>query len=195
MNKYIGFLFDGVKQKKVYFVWLVLLTAVAIVLAVFAGLNKSGDIDLSNIVYIRFLQGSAGLGSFIFGMLFGLLISFFAILVCSCKPFLIWLSFLFYTYLIYTHAVVFVCIILVFGFFNCIIVELLLLVYILGLSLLFMFAMVEMKIVADDCNYFSACFNIKKCNVLFFLVAIVLFTLVFCIILTTLRSFVVLLVY
>ena len=191
----IGELF---RIKKGYFFFLILITIGAIILGIFAGINFSGGvlvIDLSNIAYIEFLKGDSSFISMIFKLLLSLLIFFLIIHLCNIKPALIPLSILFFMYLVYSQTVVFISVIMIYGFFNCIIFSLLHLIYTLLLCFLFILLCMELSCHCNCGNYFSITFNTNTSLTIFILCGIVILTLIFCIILTFLKSFVILLVY
>lgn len=186
------------RLKRGYFFFLIILTLGAIVLGIFAGINFSGGIlviDLSNIAYIEFLKGDSSFVSMIFKLLLSLLIFFLIIHICNIKPALIPLSVLFFMYLVYSQTVVFISVIMIYGFFNCIIFSLLHLVYTLTLFFLFILLCMELSNHCNCTNYFSTTFNINKSSTIFIICGIVILTLIFCLILTILKSFVILLVY
>ena len=62
-------LFETIKRRKGYFLFLLLLSVLAVVLGIIGAINLSEtSIDLSNISYIRFLKGGS-YGSMIFSLL------------------------------------------------------------------------------------------------------------------------------
>lgn len=191
-------IFDTIKLKRGYFTFLIILTILAISLGVFAGINISGGIlvvDLTNIAYIQFLTGDCGFAPMIFKLWFSLFVFFFLIYLCNIKPFLVPLSMIFFMYLVYSQTVVFISIIMLYGFFNCIILCLLLLIYILLLIFIFIFICLELNKFCNCLNYFSSTFNFSSSNVPTLSILIIVLTLIFCIILALLKSFVILLVY
>ena len=79
MNNFINLISFNIKQKKGLFIFLLILTLAAIVLAIIAGINFSDGIfsvDLSNISYIEFLKGETGWFGLFFGLILSLLDSF-----------------------------------------------------------------------------------------------------------------------
>lgn len=189
---------ETVLLKKNYFIFLLILTIASIVLGVFAGINVSSGIlvvDLTNIAYIQFLTNDCGFVTMIFKLLFSLLVFYLLIYICNIKPFLVPLSIIFFMYLVYSQTVVFISIIMLYGFFNSIILCLLLLIYILILFFLFILLCLELNRFCNCHNYFSSTFNFSSSNVLTLSIAIIISTLIFCVILAILKSFVILLVY
>ena len=187
-----------IKIKKGYFVLLILATIVAVVLGVFAGLNFSGgflSIDLSNIAYIKFLKGDTSMVSMIFSILLSLMIFYLIIWICHCKSYLIPLSIVFYLYLVYSQTVILVSLVMIYGFFNCILLAMILMIYILLTWLLFMLAMLHMSINMHEPNYFKSCCNIQSSKFLFCLILIILATVLFSFTITILKNFIILLVY
>lgn len=186
------------RQKRGFLIFLILLTIVLIVLGVIASINFSGGVlvvDLSNISYIQFLKEECSFVSLIFKLLLSLLIFMLVIALSGIKPFLLPLGLVFYGYLVYSQTVIFVSMILIYGFFNCVIFALLLLLYVLAICFVFVLFVLEISCHCNTNNYFKTIFNWNNSNVLLYLIFIVLLTLIFCILLTILKSFVLLLIY
>ena len=184
--------------KKNYFIFLLIFTILAICLGVFASINISGGIlvvDLSNIAYIQFLKDECGFVSMIFKLLFSLLIFFLIIYLCNIKPFLLPISILFYIYLVYSQTVVLISIIIIYGFFNCVILCLLLIFYILIVCFVFMLLCLETNKHCNCHNYFGLTLNFNTSNVLALSILLIVITLLFCVVIAILKSFVILLVY
>ncbi len=198
MNKFFGGLFDCVKKKKGYFLVLIILSLVAVVLGVIAAVNFGGGIfsvDLSNIAYMRFLKGDCSFVSMIFGMILSLCVFFFIILICHSKSFLTPLGIIFYLYLVYSQAVIFMSIILIYGILNCIILAVMLLVYSLFIWVLFLMILCEVACLTNGFGYFKSCFSFKESKVLTFLICVMVSTLIFALILTILKNYVILLIF
>lgn len=198
MNIFFNGLFDCVKRKKGYFVILVILSLIAIILGVIAAVNFGGGafaVDLSNIAYIRFLKKDCGFVSMMFGLILSLLVFFVVIVVCHFKPLLTPLGILFYLYLVYSQAVVFMSIILIYGILNCIILVVLLFVYSLLVWLLFLLILCEISCFTNLDGYFKTCFSFKESKVLIYLTCLLALTFVFALILIILRNYVVLLIF
>lgn len=190
-------LFEGIRVKKGYFILLCVASLAAIILGVFAGVNFSGGaltINLNNISYIQFLKEECSFVSLIFKMLLGVGIFFLIILLCSSKSFLLPLGILFYLYFVYSQTVIFISLIMIYGFFNCVVLALLLLVYIVLIILVFILAMLEMFGLTNDSCYFKCCFT-NQSKILIFLIMLVLLTIIFAIVIALLKSFVILLVF
>jgi len=190
--------FDSIKQKRGYFTFLLILTLTSIVLGVYAGINVSGGIlvvDLTNISYIQFLTGETSFVSMIFKLMVSLFTFFILIHVCNFKPFLLPFAIIFYMYLIYSQTVVLISIIMLYGFFNCIIVCILLFIYILIITFIFILHCIEVNKFCGCQGYFKQSFNLNGSNVLICAILLVIVTLIFCTILAILKSFVILLVY
>lgn len=198
MNVFFGGLFECVKRKKGYFVTLIFLSVVAIVLGVVAAVNFGGEvfvIDLSNIAYIKFLQGDCGFMSMMFGLLLSLLVFFAVVLICHWKSFLLPLGIMFYLYLVYSQAVIFMSIILIYGILNCIILAILLLVYSLLVWSLFLFILCELLCNTNLHGYFKTCFSFRESKVLIYVIGLVVLNLIFSLILTILKNYVILLIF
>ena len=198
MNNVFSGLFDCVKRKKGYFVILIILSVVAVVLGIIAAVNFGGgifDIDLSNIAYIRFLQDDSSFMSMLFGLLLSLLIFFAIILLCHYKAFLLPLGLLFYLYLVYSQAVIFMSIILIYGILNCIILVVLLFVYSLLVWAFFLFILCEISCFTNIRGYFRACFSLRNSKTIIFLIGLLVLTIIFSIVLTILKNYVILLIF
>lgn len=198
MNKIFGGIFDCLKRKRGYCLILILLSVVAIVLGVVAAVNFGGGIftiDLSNIAYMRFLKGDSGFASMIFGLLLSLLVFFVVILICHWKPFLVPLGLVFYLYLVYSQAVIFMGIILIYGILNCIILAVLLLVYSVMIWAIFLLILCELLSHVNTVNYFKSCFSTNESKLLIYLIFLIVATLIFSLILTILKNYVILLIF
>lgn len=198
MNIFLGGLFDCVKRKKGYFIILILLSLLAIILGVVASINFGGGIftiDLSNIAYIRFLKKEVGFMSMVFGLIISLMVFFIVVIICHSKIFLTPLAILFYLYLVYSQAVVFMSIILIYGILNCIILVVLLLVYTLIIWGLFLLILCEISCFTNSQGYFKTCFSPKESKVIIYLSCLFAVTFIFALILIVLRNYVVLLIF
>lgn len=196
-NLFKGF-FDCVKLKKGYFVFLVFLSCVAIVLGVIAAVNFGGDvftIDLSQIAYIRFLSGDCGFMSMVFGLLLSLMVFFIVILFCNYKTFLLPFGILFYLYLVYSQAVIFVSIILIYGILNCIILAILLFAYSVLVWMLFLLFICEISNLTQASNYFRRCFSLRESKVGMYLICLIVLAFIFSFVLIILKNYVVLLIF
>ena len=120
---------------------------------------------------------------------------FFLIHLCNIKPALTPLSIIFFMYLVYSQTVVLISIIMLYGFFNCIILCILLLFYILTLFFIFIFHCLEVNKFCNCQNYFKQTLNPNISIDLILFILLIVLTLVFCTILAILKSFVILLVY
>lgn len=196
--RFFNSIFDTLRLKKGYFFFLIILTILSITLGVFAGINISGGIlvvDLTNIAYIQFLTGETSFVPMIFKLIFSLFVFFFLIHLCNFKPFLVPLAIIFFAYLVYSQTVVFISIIMLYGFFNCIILSLWLLIYIIITIFIFILLCLELNKFCNCNNYFSQTFNFYNSNVLMLSIILIICTIIFCSILAILKSFVILLVY
>ncbi len=189
---------ETIKRKKALFVILLVLTITMIVLSVFSAIsisNGSFNIDLNNVPYIKFLQGKSGLPAFIFNCLMVVGLICIAIVVCFAKPYFAWLGVIFYLYFVYSQAVIFVSIIMIYGFFNVIIILILLLLLLLLEFALLMLIILEVSCLCNQPNYFNNCFNFSTSKLLLYTIILLCLVVAFCLITMILRSFVVLLVY
>lgn len=198
MNIFLGRMFEGVKRKKGFLFFLILLSVTAIILGVIASVKFSGGVlvvDLSNIACVEFLKCECSFFSMFFKTILSLIVFMVLICLCGYKAFLMPLAILFYFYLIYSQTVVFISIILIYGFFNCVVFSLLHLIYILSVWFIFVMFIVEIYSMLGASKYFSCVFNFKNCNALLYVCCMVVLTLIFSIVLNILQSSILLLVY
>ena len=197
MNGSFCSLFDCVKKKKGYFTFLIIFSLLAIILGVVAAINFGGgvfSVDLSNIAYIRFLQGG-GFVSMVFGLMLSLLMFFIAIILCNIKSYLIPLGVLFYLYLVYSQTVIFMSIILIYGILNCIILAVLLLVYTTLIWATFLLVVCEVASLTNNSGYLKSCCSVRESKVIWYLLIMLTLTFIFCLIMMILKNYVVLLIY
>lgn len=197
MGNFFSNLFENVRLKKGYFITLVLLSVVVIILAVVSAIQLNGSIlpiDLSNIVFIRFLRGNCGFMFLIIDSILNLLIFYLAIVGCCCKSFLRPVAILFYLYFVYCQAMIFTSIILIYGLLNAFLILVLLLIYLLCIFTLLMMIILCLFNVSCD-GFWATCFRPSECQLVFLSLAILLLTIAFCIIEFILKSFVLLLVF
>lgn len=198
MNNFLIKIKCLLRQKKGLFIFLILFSIVLVILGVVAAINFSGGVlvvDLSNISYIQFLKDECSFFSLMFKLLLSLVIFMIVIFLCGIKTYFFPLGLLFYGYLVYSQTVIFISMILIYGFFNCVIFALLLLIYIIIVCCVFVLFVSEISCYCNSTNYFKTVFNWRSSNVLLYLILTILITLIFCVILTILKSFVLLLVY
>lgn len=189
---------ETIKRKKALFVVLLILSIAMIVLSVFSAIginNGSSSINLDNVPYIKFLQSKSGLPAFIFNCIMAIGLIYISIVVCFVKPYLAWLGVIFYLYFVYSQALIFVSIIMIYGFFNVIIILILLLMLLLLEFALLMLIILEVCCLCNQPNYFNNCFNFSTSKLLLYTIILLCLVVAFCLIMMILRSFVVLLVY
>lgn len=185
-----------IKQKKALYITFIILAIVMLIIGVITAINfgSSSPLNLSNIPYIRFLRGNSGLFSLIFNLIISSLIVYLIILLCCSVKFLIPLAIIFYLYFIYSLGVIFTSILLIFGVFSTLILLILLLVFFTIEIILYTAILCELLCQTKNC-YFKNCFNPKQgCNLYLSLILLVTI-LCFCIILSCLKSYIILLVY
>ena len=183
--------------KKGYFIFL-LVSNLSITLGILAGINISGgvlSVDLSNIAYIQFLTGETSFVSMLFKLVVSLFTFFFLIHLCNIKPCLVPLSIIFFIYLVYSQSVVLISIIMLYGFFNCIILCILLLIYVISIIFIFIFHCLEVNKFCNCQSFFKQTLNPNISIDLILFVLLIILTLIFCTILAIFKSFVILLVY
>lgn len=183
------------KEHKTIVIVLLALNLGAIVLAVFAAINFSGNIvpiNLNNIAYIEYLKGNYSFVSLLFASLFVAFLFISLIFLFCSKPFLFPFAWLFYLYFVYSQIFVYVSVIIIYGFFNVLILIVFLLLYLIVLFFLLMLLLVMLTYMDKTC-YFKR--SIKNPNFLMLSLSILVLTLAFCLILSLLKSFVIILVY
>lgn len=198
MRDLITNLLSPIKAKKIYFIFLILLTIVAVILGVFASLSFTSGfltIDLGNIAYIKFLKGDTGMVSMIFSTLLSLLLFYCIVWVCHAKSICAPLSIIFYLYLVYSQTIVLVSLVMIYGFFNCIILAMLLLLYILACWFVFILSICHLSCICNEPDYFKCSLNLKQTKFLICLLLLIISTLIFAFIITILKNFIILLVY
>ena len=197
MRYFLYNIFLPFKEKRAYFVWLLIFTLIAFVVGVYAGINLNNQvfsIDMSSISYINFLKGECGLLSLVFKLFLSLTIFYTLILVCHCKKYLIPLAIIIYMYFVYTQAVVLISLIVIYGFFNSIVLFFVLLIYEIFVIATFLISMMHMYCLIGNFDFFKSCFSWQN-YILWFLLFLLIWCLIFSTMLLILKSFVILLVY
>lgn len=198
MQNFFTNLFSPIKQKKGIFLFLLILTIAMLVLGIISGRHlDSGviSIDLSNVPYIKFISKKGGFVSLIFNSLISLSILYLIIWICFIKPFLSPISLIFYFYFVYSQAVIFVNVLLIYGFFNALILLVFLLAYMLVLIFIFLLIVLELFSLCNSHNYFKTCFNPRNSNLLHLTLILISIVLIFSFMLMFLRSYIILLIY
>ncbi len=195
-------LFDCLKQtvrrKKALFVILLLLTVLTIILAIFAAININNgifDIDLSNVPYIKFLRGSGGLPVFIFNCFVTIGIIYAVIILTFAKPYTAVIGVIFYLYFVYSQIVIFVSVIMIYGFLNVLLILILILLLLVIEFFVLMLICLELASICNCSGYFKTCFDNSNCKLLLYSLILLAAIFVFCLVTMLLRSFVILLVY
>ena len=198
MNLFFNSILNHIRVRKGLFIVLIISTIVVIVLGVISAINLDGGvlpIDLSNIAFIRYLKGDCGVFFLIFGTILNLLLFYSLILLFCCKRFLIPFAIIFYLYFVYSQIVIFTSLILLYGFFNTLILILLLLIYILLEIVLLMLFLLFLLNYTDSFGYFKNCFSSNNSNLIILTLALIVISILFCVVLIVLKSFVILLIY
>lgn len=198
MNLFFNSILNQIRVRKGLFIVLIISTIVVIVLGVISAINLDGGvlpIDLSNIAFIRYLKGDCGVFFLIFGTILNLLLFYSLILLSCCKRFLIPFAIIFYLYFVYSQIVIFTSLILLYGFFNTLILILLLLIYILLEIVLLMLFLLFLLNYTDSFGYFKNCFSSNNSNLIILTLALIAISILFCVVLIVLKSFVILLIY
>lgn len=198
MGNFIGKIKSNLRQYRILLIVLVLLTVLAIVLGVIFALNKPSDVyevNLSDIAYIKFLSGKSGLMSMMFKMWLSLLIFLILIIFCGVRRFLFPLGVVFYLYLVYSQAFVLMNIVFLYGFFSCLILLMLLIIYTLLNAWFFICVLVELWRIGGKQNYLRNMCKPSCSFVLIYELLIMLLCALFCLVLLILKSFIILLIF
>lgn len=198
MNQFFNAISNQIRMRKGLFLILIISTIVIIVLGVISAINFDGGIlpiDLSNIAFIKYLKEDCGVFFLIFGTLLNLIIFYSLILVFCCKRFLIPFAIIFYLYFVYSQIVIFTSIILIYGFFNTLILLLLLLIYILLEIIMLMFFILFLLNFTDCFGYFKSCFTFNNSILILLSISLLIVSILFCVVLIVLKSFVILLIF
>ncbi len=196
MNRFFVGMFNCIKRKRGYCVFLCILTLGAIVLGLIGAVNMNGEltINLNHIAYIRFLRGS-GFMTMFFGLFLSVCVFFLLILLCNCKYWLIPFGVVFYLYLVYSQTVIFLSIILIYGILNCIILAVFLLIFSLLTWFMFLLIMCELALHCNSTPYLKTCFTPRLSKIVWYLAMLVILIFLFTITLTILKNYVLLLVF
>ena len=198
MVKIFSRICETIKRKRAMFVLLILFSIAISVLAVYSAISFDSiaiTIDIGNVTFVKFLRGDSGIISFIFGTLISILVFYFIMLICCFKKFLLPFAILFYLYFVYSQMVIFTSIIVIYGFFNVLILILFLIVFYLLEFLLFILLILELSNISGSSCYFKDCFNKDLCNVFLLTIGLMCLCVAFCVLLMLLKSFVLLLVF
>lgn len=198
MREFWRKIFSTIKQKRGTFIILLILTIIMLMLGVISGRHLDNGIitiDLSQQPFIKFISHSGGFVSLIFNSLISLAILYFIICVGFIKPFSSLVSIIFYVYFVYSQGVIFINVLLVYGFFNALILLILLLMYIFCLLSLFILLILELLSICNTSPYFKICFNPKQSNIFWLGLIIACVVLVFSFVLLFMRSYIFLLIY
>ena len=112
------------KRHKGFMIFLITMIIICIILGVFAGIKINHSLfpqDFSNVLYVKFLKGSTGLSGFLFSQVFTLFFFISIILLCTTVVYLMPIAILFFLYFVYAQTVTIISICMEFGFFNTLI--------------------------------------------------------------------------
>lgn len=198
----MGIFFERVRfcvgEKKWYFLLLLALSLVVVVLAVLSAVKYGSGvitIDLSNIVFIRFLKNETGIMATIFLAIIGAVIFFVLICCCHHRAFLVPVGLVLYLYFVYSQVVVIVSVIVTYGFLNCILVVAMLILYLLVCMAVFLLLILDCLCVDRTFEYYRHCMNMRESNVIMLGVLLLVFIALFVLVLALMKSFMILLVY
>lgn len=190
-------LFDCVRRRKGYFIFLLITSIVVIVLAVFSAINFDGGvlpIDLSNIPFIRYLKDDCSFFYLIFGSILSIAIFVALIILFNSRRFLIPFAIIFYLYFVYSQIVIFVSLILIYGFFSTLILIILLTINLIIEFLILLLILTNLLDICDSHDYFKSCFSPRSCILTLFIITLI-WAIIFAIILAILRTYVILLIF
>lgn len=198
----MGSFFDrigySIKAKKWLLILVVGLSLVMIGLAVYSAVQFGANeivINLNNIAIIKFLKGESGLFACIFLSIISVLIFYFLILIFYYKVWLIPIGLGVYLYYVYSQAVVVVSVIMIYGFLNCLLVVVMLTIYCLVIMAIMVLSIIDFSCIDRCGNYFVSCFNLRDSNTLLYIILIVVFISLFVLVLSIMKSFMILLIY
>lgn len=198
MTKLFFRLGDNIRKHKTLFVVLLILTFIVGIIAVYSAINFEMiaiTIDIGNVTFVKFLKGDTSFLPLVFGTLLVLLVFLAIITLCCFKKFLLPFAILFYLYFVYSQIVVLTSLIVIYGFFNTLILLFLLCVFFLLEFLVFVLIFLELFSICGSPCFFKDCFNSNSSCFLSLLILMTLLVFAFCLILAILKSFVILLVF
>lgn len=188
---------EKIRRYKGLFIFLILATIIVSIIAVYSAINFETiaiTIDIGNVAFVKFLKGETSFLPLIFGMLVIFLVFIGICCVCCIKKILVPLAILVYFYFVYSQMVVLTSLIVIYGFFNTLILIFFLSCFLLIEFALFMLVLLELTSNCDSPYFLKDCFSCNSC--LKWLIICWSFLIVlFCVILALLKSFVILLVF
>jgi len=189
---------DNIRKNKVLFGVLLILTIIVGIIAVYSAINFEMiaiTIDIGNVTFVKFLKGDTSFLPLIFGTLLAFLVFLSIITICFSKKFLLPFAILFYLYFVYSQVVILTSLIVIYGFFNTLILLFLLITFNLLEFFVFIAIMLELFTICGSPCFFKDCFNTNNSCFLSLLIIMALLVFAFCLILAILKSFVILLVF
>ena len=197
MNKLVFNIFEPIKRRRVFSIFIIIATIAVVILAIFSAKNFNNGvlvIDLKNVTYVRFLKGDCGFMSFIFMTILSVAIFYTIILLCCSKKFLVPIAIIFYLYFVYSQVVILITLMLLYGFFNVLILFIFMTIYLLMLFAVMLILFVTLFNLSGDSCYFKTCFSFQ-CGVVQISLILIALIILFCIVLSLLKSFVILLIF
>ena len=185
---------EPIKRHKSFVSFMLVLIGVCVFCAVMAGIKYSNNsllLSFSNVVIVKFLRGSSGLGGMIFSNIFALCV-FAVIILTSCiKKYSISVGIFFYCYYVYAQVLTLIAFVLEYGILNTLVVALCMLLS----TIILAFLLLEIFLICLECvgerQYFKQAFSL--CLPIF--VGIVIFILIQSMVFFVLRNYILLLVY
>lgn len=198
MRKLFSLCRDSIRQRKLLFIITIIIIVLVVVLAIFSAVNFDNGvlpISLSNIAYMRYLRGESGVAYFIFSTILSIAIFYIIMVVCCFKRCFVLFAFVFYFYFIFSQIVIFVSVIMLYGFFSTLILLILLLFYLFVVFTLLLLILLQLLNFSNTSFYFKNCFGRKDSYIMVLTIVLLVFLIVFCIVMMLLKSFIILLIF
>ena len=198
MDKIFFRIKENINRCKFLFTILLVGTLAVSILGIYAGITFESaalSLDMGNVSFIKFLCGNSGFVGFIFSSFISILVIYAIIILACCKKFTYPIALLFYFYFVYSQMVIFICLITIYGFFNVLILAICVLVFFIFEFLLLALILLDLWCISNSFEYFKCCYNPNYSNVVWLSLILALVVLIFCLTITILKSFVILLIF
>ena len=197
MNSIFICIGEKIRRYKVLFCCLIVATITISIIAIYSAINFetiSITIDVGNVTFVKFLTGETSFLPLIFGLMIMAFVFIGICCFCCLKKILVPLAVLVYFYFVYSQMVVLTSLIVIYGFFNTLVLIFFLSCFLLMEFFLFMLVLLELISNCGSPCFFKDCFSVNSC-IKWLLVFWGVLILIFCTILALLKSFVLLLVF
>lgn len=187
-------LIDPIKRHRLFVSFMITLVCVCVFCAVLAGLkfNKSTlIISFNNVIVVKFLRGSSGIGGLIFSNIFTILIFCTIIILSCCKKYTISIGIFFYCYYVYVQFLILLAFILEFGIINTLAIAFCMLIFLCVL----IFLMLHLFLICIECQGYQQYFKTSLINCIPILIFIILSLVIQSLIFLVLKNYVIILVY